>query len=255
MNMPYLDINDMKMYFEIFGSEFKLEDDGISKKPTILILHGGPGVDHIYYEVPFWESLQDAAQLIFIDHRGNGRSTDENPAGWNLAQWAADAREFIHKLGLEKPVIAGGSMGGWVALQLAKTTPNIAGGYIFIDTEAHLKIPAIIEAFENCAGKEIRDIVEAYFTNPTPEIEEAFFTSCLPFCAVNSFPAAWLNRTILSPEVGKYFYAERKTFDFRDSLMIIANGQMKGGPKFVNYSNYRVIPRSYQSKAYMISSQ
>jgi pimeloyl-ACP methyl ester carboxylesterase len=43
------------------------------EKPTLLLLHGGPGFDHSIYK-PTYSSLADCAQVIYLDHRGNGRS-------------------------------------------------------------------------------------------------------------------------------------------------------------------------------------
>ena len=51
--MPYADIGDVKIYYEIYGSEYELLPAGIRKKPTIVAIHGGPGIDHNYYDVPF----------------------------------------------------------------------------------------------------------------------------------------------------------------------------------------------------------
>ena len=43
------------------------------EKPTLLLLHGGPGFDHSIYK-PVYSSLADCAQIVYLDHRGNGRS-------------------------------------------------------------------------------------------------------------------------------------------------------------------------------------
>jgi proline iminopeptidase len=57
--------------------------------------------------------LADVAQIIYLDHRGNGRSSGDDPATWNLAQWGDDVRAFCEVLGIEKPVVYGASFGAW----------------------------------------------------------------------------------------------------------------------------------------------
>jgi pimeloyl-ACP methyl ester carboxylesterase len=55
----------------------KLVPDGpvMREKPTLLMLHGGPGADHSIYR-PAYSALADIAQIVYLDHRGNGRSED-----------------------------------------------------------------------------------------------------------------------------------------------------------------------------------
>jgi hypothetical protein len=57
------------------------------EKPTLLLLHGGPGFDHSIYK-PVYSSLADCAQVIYLDNRGNGRSDAGPRDAWTLAQWA-----------------------------------------------------------------------------------------------------------------------------------------------------------------------
>jgi len=54
------------------------------EKPTLLLLHGGPGFDHSIYK-PAYSSLVDCAQVIYLDHRGNGRSDAGPKEAWTLA--------------------------------------------------------------------------------------------------------------------------------------------------------------------------
>jgi proline iminopeptidase len=38
------------------------------EKPTLLLLHGGPGLDHSIYK-PAFSTLADIVQVVFLDHR------------------------------------------------------------------------------------------------------------------------------------------------------------------------------------------
>ncbi len=54
-------------------------------------------------------------QLVYIDHRGQGRSARGNPATYNLENNVEDLEALRAYLGLERVVIIGGPYGGMVA--------------------------------------------------------------------------------------------------------------------------------------------
>ena len=97
--------------------------------------HGGPGADHSIYK-PTYSALTDVAQLVFLDHRGNGRSDPDKSANWNLAQWGDDVRGFCDALGIQKPVVLGVSFGGMVAMSYATRHPDHPAKLILVSTEA-----------------------------------------------------------------------------------------------------------------------
>src|SRR5712672_2948677 len=105
------------------------------EKPTLLLLHGGPGADHSIYK-PAYSALADIAQVIYLDHRGNGRSEDGPREGWNLAQWGDDVRAFADVLGIASPIVLGASFGGMVALAYATRHPAHPSKLVLISTEA-----------------------------------------------------------------------------------------------------------------------
>jgi pimeloyl-ACP methyl ester carboxylesterase len=53
-----------------------------------MLLHGGPGADHSTLR-PAYSALADIAQLIYLDHRGNGRSEDRRHPRFHRAAIAA----------------------------------------------------------------------------------------------------------------------------------------------------------------------
>jgi proline iminopeptidase len=105
------------------------------EKPVLLMLHGGPGFDHSIYR-PAYSALADVAQIVYLDHRGNGRSEDGPHEGWNLAQWGDDVRAFCDALGIVDPIVLGASFGGMVALAYATRHPAHPSRLILISTEA-----------------------------------------------------------------------------------------------------------------------
>ena len=95
------------LYVEVVG-------DGA---PT-LVLHGGLGVDHSAYRS--FDELADVLQLIYLDHRGNGRSARPDPATLTMAGWAEDALAVGRAVAGDRPlVVIGHSYGGFIAQELA----------------------------------------------------------------------------------------------------------------------------------------
>ncbi len=66
-------VNGVHLFFDVEGAGLMPDGPIMREKPTLLLLHGGPGFDHSIYK-PAYSSLADCAQIIYLDHRGNGRS-------------------------------------------------------------------------------------------------------------------------------------------------------------------------------------
>jgi pimeloyl-ACP methyl ester carboxylesterase len=90
---------------------------------TLILLHGGPGFDHTIYK-PAFAAVADIAQVVYLDHRGNGRSDPDAHENWNLAQWGDDVRAFCDALEIARPIVYGASFGGMVALAYATRYPD-----------------------------------------------------------------------------------------------------------------------------------
>lgn len=120
-----MSVNDVRLYFEVFGQEYAISSDAesIVRRPTLIGLHGGPGSagGRLRFLLP---QLADLAQVVVPDQRGHGRSDSGQPESWSLKQWAADVREFSDKLGIEHPIVLGESFGGFVAQEYAGTYPE-----------------------------------------------------------------------------------------------------------------------------------
>src|SRR5437667_8509546 len=84
----------------------------------LLILHGGPGLDHTMFG-DYLNQLTDQFRLILVDQRSQGRSDMSPPKTWTLAQLARDVGALAEALGLERYAVLGHSFGALVALQYA----------------------------------------------------------------------------------------------------------------------------------------
>src|ERR1700694_4739337 len=121
----YIHVNGARLYFDVEGAGLVPDGPRMREKPTLLLLHGGPGFDHPMVK-PAFPALADIAQVIYYDHRGQGRS-EGAPNTLNLAQWGDDVKGFCDALGIEKPIVFGGSFGGVVAPAFAARSPGHPG--------------------------------------------------------------------------------------------------------------------------------
>ena len=102
-------VNGVRLFFDVEGVSLVPDGPVMREKPTLLLLHGGPGFDHSIYKLAY-SSLADCAQVIYLDHRGNGRSDAGPKEAWTLAQWGDDVRAFCDVLGIERPAGLGASV-------------------------------------------------------------------------------------------------------------------------------------------------
>lgn len=128
-------VNGVRLFFDVEGAKLVPNGPVMQEKPTLLLLHGGPGFDHSIYK-PAYSALAGITQIIYLDHRGNGRSEDGPREGWNLAQWGDDVHAFCEVLGIANPIVLGASFGGMVALAYATRHPAHPSKLVLISTEA-----------------------------------------------------------------------------------------------------------------------
>lgn len=84
----------------------------------ILVLHGGPGLDHTQFR-PWLDPLAKRFRLFYVDQRSQGRSGPADESTWTLKQMAADVSALAEALSLEAYAVLGHSFGSFVALQHA----------------------------------------------------------------------------------------------------------------------------------------
>ncbi len=106
---------------------------GDSNNPAIVLIHPFPFDARLWFDVA--NELADSYFVITPDLRGCGFTPlgDGEPS---LDLLAEDIYELVTQAGLAKAVIGGISLGGYVALALAKKHPEIISGLILADTKA-----------------------------------------------------------------------------------------------------------------------
>jgi len=98
--------------------------------PTVVLIHGLTGTSRWW--VPVISHLPDDRGLIAIDARGRGQSW-QVPEPHDLAALAEDVVLSLDHLGVDEAVIAGYSMGGWIAALAAIRHPERVSRLVLVD--------------------------------------------------------------------------------------------------------------------------
>lgn len=221
----FVRVNGAKLFFDADGEGLTPDGASMRQKPTVVMVHGGPGGDHSVSK-PYFSQLTDIAQVIYYDHRGNGRSDLCGENSWNLTQWGDDLKGLCDALGIENPIVIGTSFGGFVTLSYATRYPEHAAGIALISTAAKVDFASVYDAFGRLGGRVIRDISEAYWENPTDEGRALYRDRCVPFYNFsNDAPPDWLARVLWRNETALWFNGpnnEHGRMDFRGDISKIA---------------------------------
>jgi pimeloyl-ACP methyl ester carboxylesterase len=175
----HVSIGDARLFFDVEGAKLVADGPVMRERPTLLLLHGGPGFDHSSYK-PAFSALTDVAQVVYLDHRGNGRSDRGTPEQWNLAQWADDVRAFCDALGIEKPVVFGTSFGGMVAMAYGIRHPDHPSKLVLSSTTAKTRFDRVLAAFERLGGPAVREAARRYWEKPGAETLPDYAKLCFP---------------------------------------------------------------------------
>jgi 3-oxoadipate enol-lactonase len=114
-------------------NDFHLSYDDVGEGSTpIICLHGYP------FDKTMWQGqldfLKSSNRIIACDIRGFGKSTDEE-SHLSIDLFSEDLIAFMDKLNIDKAIICGLSMGGFIALNALKRFPNRFEALILCDTQ------------------------------------------------------------------------------------------------------------------------
>ena len=220
----YALVNGIRLYFDVEGAQLVPDGAAMREKPTVIFLHGGPGMDHTGYK-PGFSALADICQVIYLDHRGNGRSDPATSDTWTLAQWGDDVRTFCDTLGIERPIVYGASFGGAVAMSYATRHPEHPGKLIVVSAEAQggAHFAERIAMFERLGGPEVGALARRRFVDGKVDAGMLQDWIRLAFPVYNRTPRdpAAVKRALLRPEVNQWFTrpgGEGRSYDLLAAL-------------------------------------
>jgi pimeloyl-ACP methyl ester carboxylesterase len=211
-------IGDVRLFFDVEGAKLRPEGATMREVPTVVLLHGGPGFDHSNYK-PDFSRLAEIAQVVYLDHRGNGRSDYGDPVKWNLPQWGDDVRAFCEALEIEHPIVIGVSFGGMVAMSYATRHPEHPAKLVLSSTAARMRQDRSLAMFERLGGAETREAARRFFENPGPETMPEYLKKCFPVYNRNPMGPEFMQRSVMNVDLAAdFFKRESRTFNLLSDL-------------------------------------
>lgn len=116
-------INDNDLNVEVLGPE---------GAPVLIAHHGGGGIGSLAEPKATFGPLADKLRVVVFDARGCGLSEGRPP--FSHEQWAADVDGLREWIGADQIIVAGGSYGGFIAMEYAIAYPDRTRAMILRDT-------------------------------------------------------------------------------------------------------------------------
>src|SRR5688572_27039252 len=222
-------IRDTEIFFDIDGAGLIPDGSCMRERPTALIIHGGPGSDHSAAKARYGP-LTEKMQLVYFDHRGQGRSARGDPRRYTLDENVEDMEALRRYLGLGPIISIGTSYGGMVAMAHAARYPESVSQLILVVTAAHAGYAARAKEIvaERGTAEQISQCEDLFAGRiDTPERLRRYYEVMGPLYARKHDPVLAniaLERTILSPEALNRAHAPAgflRSFDLRPELHAI----------------------------------
>lgn len=169
----------VRLFVDVEGPSHVPDGPRLREKPTLILLHGGPGYDHSSFK-PGFSRLADLAQIVYYDHRGHGRSDRRPAAEWTLDTFADDIVRLCDALGIVKPIVLGQSFGGFVAQRYLARHPAHPARVVLSSTSPHLGLARKLAMFELLGGTEARERARDFWSNPNADTWAPYVRVCLP---------------------------------------------------------------------------
>lgn len=173
----------------------------------LIVLHGGPGVDHTHLR-PWLDPLADEFRLLYVDERGQGRSERVDPKTLSLEVFARDVDLLAGALDLDRFALLGHSFGAivttWHAVNLGTADAYVISGGGDSSAALMADVEASLEALGE-SGKAIAASWEWEKSVATPEECAELMRVQTPFHFAGEPPPDFAAETVYAPDVLRHF--------------------------------------------------
>ena len=150
----------------------------MGKGRPLLVLNGF-GATSADWDPSFIDRLASSNELILLNNRGIGGSTDDGQS-FNVAKLAADAARVIETLGIERASVMGWSMGGFIAQALALNYADRVDKLVLLSTdsggiEADLAAPDVWSELVGTSGTPNEQTRRLFFLLFPVDVAESFY--------------------------------------------------------------------------------
>jgi proline iminopeptidase len=186
---------------------YKLNVEQVGDGFPLIVLHGGPGLDHSMFR-PYLDPLADEFRLLYVDERGQGRSERVDPATLSLEVFARDVDLLAEALELDSFALLGHSFGAIIATGHATELGTAAAYVLSGGGDSSDALDADVEASLAALGDDRDAIASSWEAEKSVETEEELkqlLREQMPFHFHGEPPRGYGDETVGSPEVLRYF--------------------------------------------------
>ena len=212
----------IRLFFDVEGPKIVASESGWTERPTVVVLHPGPGADHSVFKDLLGPRLAEVAQVVYVDQRGDGRSDRSDSSHWNLETWTEDLRALLDLLEIERPVLFGSSVGALVALTFAARYPERPERIVLASAAARYVRARSIAEFDRLGGPEAGEVAARYFGDPTESTFAEYLRACLPLYTRLPLDPHVVARMQMNPEATVHWDAnEAPRIDLRPTAAAV----------------------------------
>jgi pimeloyl-ACP methyl ester carboxylesterase len=164
--VAYAETEELRLYYERAGSG----------EPELVFVPGWC-CDWTTFK-PQFDYFAQAHTVTALDPRGFGKS-DRPESGYHVRDFADDLASFCERIGIEKPVVVGHSLGGMIAVELAARYPSLPRALVLVDPGPIDPLPETVKFFaaaadqlEGPSGEEVRRLWTEGFGTRDPELAQ-----------------------------------------------------------------------------------
>jgi pimeloyl-ACP methyl ester carboxylesterase len=175
-------------FIDLPGARLHVREAGPDDRaaPSIVMIHGLAG-QSAHYSYGVMPRLAERFRLVAPDRPGSGYSPREEGAPADLSTQAAMVAALIDKLGLDRPLVVGHSLGGAIALALALDHPDKVGALALLAPLTHEQEdpPAVFKGLTITSPLERRLVawtlaIPASIKNSRKTLEQIFGPDAVP---------------------------------------------------------------------------
>ena len=167
----------IRLFVDIEGLGLVPDGCQLREKPSLVLIHGGPGFDHTAFR-PFFSRFTDLAQVVYFDLRGHGRSDPRPAEEWTFDTFADDVVRLCDALGIVKPIVLGQSFGGFVAQRYLARHPAHPGKVVLSSTSHHFGLERKVAGFGRLGGPVAAAATRAFWEQPGPDTWAPYEQHC-----------------------------------------------------------------------------
>ncbi|HZU19759.1 MAG TPA: alpha/beta hydrolase [Gaiellaceae bacterium] len=214
-----VEVEGARLFVDVDGSKLRPDGRELVERPTVLIVHTGPGNDHSPYRDHIGPFLAAEMQVVYLDLRGFGRSDLSEPARWNTEQWSSDIHAITQVLGIDRPVVLGAGWGAYTALRYAQRWPDELGKLVLVNPAARIVVPRIVARFDELGGPSAGEAAFMYYEHPSEQSIARYMRECFHVTVgPENAEALLLNQTWTWTVAVHWMQHEARTLDLRPAL-------------------------------------